>query len=257
MPILLHLTDLHLYADAQGCLKTVNTRDSFAAVLAKARQSHPHPDALILGGDLAQDESPVAYRALGTMLADWRVPRLITPGNHDSLAAIARIFAPLPDHLDLGSWRIVALNTHEDGKDGGRLAKAALARLHLLLNDAGDHRVLICMHHPPVTIGSAWMDEIGLVHAESFWSVVERFDCVRGVLFGHVHQALDGVQDGIRLLGSPSTCIQFKPLQDRFWLDGQSPGYRWLELHPDGDITTGVVRIAGFIPEDLSDNAEY
>ena len=257
MPTLVHLTDLHLYADAKARLKTVDTRASLAAVLAAAEQALAAADALILGGDLAQDESPAAYLALKAMLAGWRLPLLITPGNHDDPARIAQTFAPLPGHLDLGPWRVIALNTHEDGTDGGRLAPPELERLDRLLAEARGRHALICLHHQPVAIGSAWMDEIGLANAAAFWTVVERHARVRGVLFGHVHQPFEAKRGNVLLLGSPSTCIQFKPHELQFWLDNKSPGYRWLTLHEHGGIDSAVVRIEGFIPEDLSDNAAY
>ena len=48
---------------------------------------------------------------------------------------------------------------------------------------------------------------------------------------------------GIKMMASPSTCIQFLPMSDEFAVDPIPPGYRWLELHPDGRIVTGIRRI--------------
>jgi len=61
----------------------------------------------------------------------------------------------------------------------------------------------------------------------------------------------------VRILGTPSTCIQFKPGQDAFCLDDTSPGYRWMELLADGSIRTEVVRIEGFVPPDLLNDEPY
>ena len=47
------------------------------------------------------------------------------------------------------------------------------------------------------------------------------------------------------VLGSPSTCVQFIPGQDDFGIDACPPGYRWLELLPNGEIKTGL----GVLPE--------
>lgn len=66
---------------------------------------------------------------------------------------------------------------------------------------------------------------------------------VRGVLWGHIHQELDVERNGVRLLATPSTCIQFAPRSDDFALDHLLPGYRWLRLHADGRIETGVSRL--------------
>lgn len=52
-------------------------------------------------------------------------------------------------------------------------------------------------------------------------------------------------------MATPSTCIQFKPLSSYFALDALQPGYRLLELKPDGSMLTNVYRIPGerFAPD--------
>ena len=36
----------------------------------------------------------------------------------------------------------------------------------------------------------------------------------------------------IRLMGTPSTCMQFAQNADEFEIDGRPPAYRWIELDP-------------------------
>jgi Icc protein len=43
----------------------------------------------------------------------------------------------------------------------------------------------------------------------------------------------------------PSTCVQFKPLSKDFAIDDVAPGYRWLDLYPDGRVETAVSRVDG------------
>ncbi|MBX2809216.1 MAG: 3',5'-cyclic-AMP phosphodiesterase, partial [Cellvibrionaceae bacterium] len=66
---------------------------------------------------------------------------------------------------------------------------------------------------------------------------------VKLILWGHIHQEFDALHEGVRLLASPSTCIQFAPGKNEFTLDKTMPGYRWLELHDDGSISTHVERL--------------
>jgi Icc protein len=58
------------------------------------------------------------------------------------------------------------------------------------------------------------------------------------VLFGHVHQELDAMFDGLRMIATPSTCAQFKPLSDEFAADNTPPAWRTLTLHADGRVET-------------------
>ena len=70
---------------------------------------------------------------------------------------------------------------------------------------------------------------------------------VRAILFGHVHQAVEARIGALRLFGTPSSCVQFKPLRTRFALDvgtsSSTPGWRWLMLGTDGDLTSRVGRL--------------
>jgi Icc protein len=44
----------------------------------------------------------------------------------------------------------------------------------------------------------------------------------------------------VRLMGTPSTCMQFTQNSDEFAVDTRPPAYRWLELEPDGGLETGI-----------------
>jgi Icc protein len=127
---------------------------------------------------------------------------------------------------------------------GGHLGRPELQRLEECLSageEAGLH-TMICLHHQPVPIGCAWLDEQMVSDAGSFFEILARYPRVRAVLWGHVHQELDQYRDDVRLLCTPSTCVQFLPQQTDFAVDSRAPGYRWLELDADGGVRTGVSR---------------
>src|SRR5690606_20318060 len=110
----------------------------------------------------------------------------------------------------------------------------------------------ICFHHHPLSMGSRWIDTIGLHNADELLAIVRRHNNVRCVLWGHVHQESDQIIDGVRYLSTPSTCVQFMPGSDDFAIDTLAPGYRWLDLHPDGRVDTGVSRV-----EDIAFDIDY
>ncbi len=265
MPLILHLTDMHLHADAAGRLKGIPTLASFRAVKSLAWRRHPAPDALILGGDLAQDELGPTYRLLADDITGWCEAVRVTPGNHCNLPVLERTLLPALDmppmrasELRLENWLVIPLNSHDpDASPGGRLGEDELARLERLLAETDADHALIALHHHPAPIGSPWMDAMMLEDADDFWRAIEASGKARAVLFGHVHQELDTMRGDVRLLGTPSTCVQFKPQTETFALDVASPGYRWLHLSPDGGIETGVERVEGFLPPDPDDTSFY
>ena len=66
---------------------------------------------------------------------------------------------------------------------------------------------------------------------------------VRAYICGHVHQRHESEIGNLLFLTAPSTCFQFEPASNRFAVAEDGPGYRWLELSPDGSIKTEVVHV--------------
>ncbi len=143
------------------------------------------------------------------------------------------------------AWQILMLDSQVPGEVGGELGPTELEALERALATAAAEGLytLVCLHHQPVKVGCAWLDEQMVADADAFFAVLARFSRVSGVLWGHVHQEIDHDHGGIRLLASPSTCVQFAPGSEHFRADDRPPGYRWLELYPDGRIETGVSRV--------------
>lgn len=240
---LIQFTDLHLYADESGRLRGVPSLASLSAVFEHARQGQWPPDALLVTGDLVQDDAG-GYAHFRRMFGSLRLPVLCLPGNHDEPEAMRRELSLSPfvtgGHVDLGVWRIVLLDSVVPGRAGGALSEASLTALEEALAGAGKLHALVCLHHHPVPMKSRWLDQVGLANARDFLGVIDRHTNVRGIVWGHVHQSFDALRNDVRLLATPSTCAQFLPGADEFALDRRSPAYRTLELKPDGSITTEV-----------------
>ncbi|MFN2308380.1 MAG: 3',5'-cyclic-AMP phosphodiesterase [Gammaproteobacteria bacterium] len=244
---LAQITDTHLFDRAEGTLYGMNTADSLGAVVEHLRARALPLDAILVTGDLSHDGGTPAYRRLIKLLAPLAAPLYCLPGNHDALQIFACVLKGARVHsggrLRAGGWQLLFLDSAVLGSEHGQLRPAELARLDGALCEHPERPALVCLHHPPVPVGSAWLDRLGLDNAEALFAVLDRHPQVRGVLSGHVHQAYDTQRNGVRLLTTPSTCIQFKPGCADFAVDDLPPGYRWLELHDDGRIDTGVVHL--------------
>lgn len=240
---LAQFTDLHLFAEESGRLRDVPTLASLSAVLEHARRGAWPPDALLLTGDLVQDDAG-GYAHVRRMFGSMQLPVLCLPGNHDRPEAMHRELSCSPfvtgGHVDLGGWRIVLLDSVVPGRAGGALSAAALSALDEALANAGKRHALVCLHHHPVPVLSGWLDQVGLSNAQDFFSVIDRHVNVRAITWGHVHQTFDALRNDVRLLATPSTCAQFLPRAEQFVLDRSPPAYRTLELKPDGSIATEV-----------------
>jgi Icc protein len=247
--LIVQLTDSHLRRDSAGKLLGMNTRDSLAAVLSTVQTNHPRPDLIIASGDIAQDGSSAAYQYFADSLRAFDCPAYWFAGNHDSatnLQAVAGEATALRRAEVFGSWLLVFMNSAVSGQVHGFIGLDDLRWLNQMLSCHPDKHVLISFHHHPVDIGSVWLDNIGLKNRDQFWHEIRQFTQVKAILIGHVHQFFDEVVGGVRVLATPSTCVQFLPNSKEFSIDSQSPGYRWLELYDDGSIATDVIRATDF-----------
>lgn len=247
---ILQLTDLHLYADPEGRLLGQNTRHTLQLVLERACDNSWPIDLFLLTGDLAHDRSPEAYRYLEQQLEAFEKPWFCLPGNHDDPKRLPRAVgdetARIARTLRGSGWNLVLLDSTVPGRDGGNLDAGQLELLEESLAAQRENPALICLHHQPVPVGSAWLDTIALGNPDDFFRILDRHPQVRGVVWGHIHQEFSAVRNDVRLLASPSTCVQFLPGSTDFAMDELTPGFRWLELHPGGRIETGVQRIAAY-----------
>lgn len=248
---LLQFTDTHLFSDPQGTLRGTRTLASLEACLAHARARFLPADLIAVTGDLVQDD-PAAYGVLELLFADLGAPVLLIPGNHDLPDELRRRFPSAPFQVGgtrlAGPWAVVLLDTSFEvsGAGEGRLGPSALRRLAADLDELQDRHVLVCLHHPPVAMESPGLDALGLADSEAFLATLRGRGNVRGIAWGHAHQSLDLFRGGVRLMCTPATCMQFKPRDPGFVIDGRPPGYRVIDLHDDGGIATEVVWLEGY-----------
>jgi len=248
---LAQITDTHLYRDSAGTLLGLNTQASLDAVIALLKQSFWPVDALVLTGDLVHDASVEGYLRLLRQLSELDVPAYCLPGNHDDPLTLSQCLnsggVSTRGNALVGDWNLVLLDSTRPGMDSGFLDDEQLQMLDASLLLHPDRHALICLHHQPVPVESTFMDSMRLENPDDLFRVIGRHRQVRGILWGHVHQAFATRRDSIGLYAAPSTCLQFRPGAERFELDEEPPGFRWLELYGNGRIESGVIRLKGQI----------
>lgn len=253
--LVLQLTDFHFLAETGQTMVGVDTERSFKESLSAALRSDRRPDLALLTGDLVQDACRSGYARVRESLEGLDFPCYCLPGNHDEASMMAQILDGGSIHcrsrILLDRWQIICLDSTIPGEPGGRIAQSQLVLLETLLAEQPDRFALVALHHHPIASGSRWMDTMIIDNADDLFAVLTKYHQVKAMVFGHVHQVMDVVRHDIRLLAAPSTCFQFKPQQTDFSIDEIPPGFRWIELYPDGHIDTWVERLAA-VPEGLN-----
>ncbi|WP_456373694.1 3',5'-cyclic-AMP phosphodiesterase [Thiolapillus sp.] len=256
---LLQISDCHLYADPKGTLLGLNTLDSLQQVLHEACNAAA-PDFVVISGDLVHDGTRAGYNNLAHALKRAGCPCAAIPGNHDHALTLQDTLGKkgirTGGHVDIGNWRLVLLNSQVPGQEHGHLSQHELDILDRALEDTNSH-ILLFLHHQPVPIGSRWLDNIGLDNGDALLSRVRDDLRVKGICWGHVHQSWEGQLGHIRLMATPSTCIQFAPGQPGFGLDTAPPGWRDIILGASGEITSKTHHLTKMPQGLIADSAGY
>lgn len=241
----LQVTDPHLFADADGSLRGTATSETLARVVDHIIDAGWPADFVASTGDLIQDDTAGAYDRFKAIMGRLNLPVHCVPGNHDIRPLMQAALSDEAWHycetFEIGEWLIVGIDSCEEGDAGGRVSHEELARLRAELERSSAAHAVVFLHHPPLPMGSKWLDSVGLRNAGEFLDLVASTGTVRAAVFGHVHQAFDEMHESVRIIGTPSSCAQFKPFEDEFALDDKPPAYRRITLNSDGSIETELI----------------
>ena len=238
---IVQLSDMHLYRDQNSLLAGVPTWTTFRAVLDCVRRRHKNFDYLVFTGDLAQDEALETYQMLRDTLGDW-IPRCrVIPGNHDDRRNMRAVFpellpdgeGPLTFHLQCEGWRVIGLDSLVPGETSGHIDTSQLRWLRAQLAKDQGNPVLLFIHHPPIPINVAWLDDLGLDGATEFVELIETSPQIKLICAGHVHQEFTGQLGAAALYTTPSTCVQFAARHEKAF-DTSKAGYRTIVLDKEG-----------------------
>ncbi len=246
----LQLSDSHLFADPEGQLLGMQTLASLRRVIKDANETLPPIDLALVTGDLVHDASPAGYSLLKKELLHLNTPTYCLPGNHDDPEILKRSISgsPIgtPFSIQKKSWSIILLDSNLPGSTKGHLNDEQLSNLQQTLSHFPNHHTLIWLHHHTMPVKSKWLDTMILKNADDFFAITDQHPQIKGIICGHIHQAFEEKHKNALLLGSPSTCFQFKPNSTDFGIDNKAPGYRQLTLLPNGAIITKVVHLKHF-----------
>jgi 3',5'-cyclic AMP phosphodiesterase CpdA len=201
---LLQITDIHLTTPGQ----TIAGRDpnaNFDKALAHALAHHADAEALFITGDLSDWGEEDDYRRLAETVARLSLPVHLAIGNHDDRPTLLRAFPELEGEggfvhyeVPLSLGHALVLDTWGEKTHAGHFCETRAAWLDARLG-ALPGPVWIFMHHNPVAVQVAPMDEIMLRDAGRFAEAIRPHrDRIAHIFHGHCHLPLSG-----SLLGVP------------------------------------------------------
>jgi Icc protein len=244
---IIQISDCHLFADTQKVgYNNINPFRSLERILSEVKAHRT--DVLLITGDISGDGSGQSYQHFSNLLHETKMGCQIgiIPGNHDNQTQLkANILEKylwlnnprivLPNH-----WHIHLLDTQYQ-QTMGQISEGSLASLveYLSLHPQGYH--LLAAHHHPIPCGG-WMDKHEWTNRQRFNGVVAKYPSIKGVVYGHIHMAIEQQLNQCLYMACPSTCWQFSN-QGSFAISDLMPGYRVINLLKNGQITTATFRI--------------
>lgn len=244
--LIAQITDIHIGFDKSarndGDAPEHNLQ-RLRAVLDRLVNGPNRPDLLLLSGDLTEDGRPQDYAALVDALAVCPFPVWPMAGNHDRRGALRAAFPTLPGGsgdfihyaLDLGTVRLVVLDTLDPGRHGGAFCEERAHWLSATLAQAPETPTLIALHHPPFPAGIPWMDtDPREPWVKRLASVLGGRPQVKALVSGHVHRAVQSAWEGFPTAICPSiapavgldlTPIDADAPDNRVLITDEAPGF--------------------------------
>ncbi|HVK79882.1 MAG TPA: metallophosphoesterase [Verrucomicrobiae bacterium] len=205
--LLAQISDTHVRADDLGAAAA-----KLKKALAQAAEYRVH--AILLTGDLVNDERAEEYEALSRALHDPPAPLYLMPGNHDERTRLRDLFpshAYLPHSGNLSyaiddfPVRVVVVDQIVPGETHGLLTEAGAQWLDQTLAAAPNKPTIVALHHPPFLTHDLLFDNIGLRDADLLASVIAKHAQVIRIICGHHHRVAFGQIAHAPVIIAPST----------------------------------------------------
>ena len=193
-------------------------------------------DVLLFSGDLSHNGSIESYKKLKKIIKPLGKSLYVLPGNHDNKENLYKVFNEnyLCD-FQIDHWEIISIDSVQIGQTSGFLNSEQLAILNQKILSSNAKYIVICLHHPVVSMKSNWDDKLSLENPDNFFNVIDQFENIRAVIWGHAHQSSQFNRNGVGLYSCPSTALQFN--------GPENIGYNHYTLNENGTMKCQTVWI--------------
>ncbi len=244
----IHISDTHIHPDPDYT-KPYAWTTSYKGAQALVRQLNAlpfTPDFILHTGDVAYDPDAEAYAACREILSVIKHPVYYVAGNHDESRALqqyligtAEPVMPLHYEFEMNGVQVVVADSNgPTTPPAGFMTDAQLEWLRTACQPDDPRPLVIATHHIMLPVGIPWLDDyMRTTNGEAFHAaILPARERIRGVFFGHVHQNLDTLRDGILYSSALSSWTQFMNWPDTTETttdERAEPGYSVVMVYPN------------------------
>lgn len=221
----IHLSDTHFnpdtdYIKAYAAYTPLVGMDA----LLKTIQALPFkPDFILHTGDVAYDPFPEVYPIIKSRFDALAIPVHYLVGNHDDSASVQTILMGrkaedvtpyLHYDFEVKGVHVVCLDSnapHVPENPSGNVSQEQLDWLDDICSSNDERPLVVAVHHNILRVGVPWLDDwMRTENGDAFHAIVRQArDRLRGVFFGHIHQNIEALQDGVLYAAAASPWCQF------------------------------------------------
>jgi len=191
-------------------------------------------NALIISGDSTHNGTMSSYSLFKEIIKPISSNFAILPGNHDNKLNLSSSFS---EHyltkLIISDWEIISIDSVQDNKTSGFIRKDELELLTEKILSSTKKFIVLCLHHPPISMESNWDDKKSLENSDDFFNIIDQFINIKAVIWGHAHQGSEFKRNDVKLFSCPSTALQFN--------GPEMIGYNHYNLSDEGEINCETV----------------
>lgn len=244
---IIQISDCHLFADTSKTgYNNINPFRSLERILAEVKAQQP--DVFVVTGDISGDASGQSYQHFFHLIQDTQIgcQIRIIPGNHDNQKQLTKhveaeyLWLDHPQLVLPNRWHIHFLDTQYQ-HTLGKISEDNLEALDEYVKQHPNDYHLLAAHHHPIPCGG-WMDKHEWTNRQEFNVVVAKYQSIKGVIYGHIHTAIEQQIGQCLYMACPSTCWQFAN-QKSFATTDLKPGFRVINLLENGQISTSIYRL--------------
>lgn len=217
----IHISDTHIHSNPDHSRDFAQYPPNLGAkTLVQAINQLPfNIDFVLHTGDVVYDPVPEMYSTARDILSQLKYPVHYVAGNHDAAGALQNTLIQNGDTglqvhytFEVNGVQFAIVDSNGASKPpAGHFTDAQLAWIGDIC-DADDPRPLvIATHHNVLPVGIPWLDNyMAVTNWQDFHqAILPAKRRIRGVFFGHVHQNIDIVRDGILYASTLSSWVQF------------------------------------------------
>ena len=226
----IQISDSHI-DDEKNVWGTDSQKNLSSVVKSIASRNY---NALIISGDLTHNGTSSSYSIFKEIAKPISAKLSVVPGNHDNKLNLSSAFSQnYLTKLTIADWEIISMDSVQDNKTSGLLRKDELKLLTENILSSTKKFIVLCLHHPPISMNSNWDDQKSLENPDDFFNTIDKFSNIKAVIWGHAHQGSEFNRNDVKLFSCPSTTLQFN--------GPEMIGYNHFNLSDEGEINCETV----------------